>query len=90
MCVNRNIHLTSWDPNISELELIQRLFIPTLTFHLGILYCVSEVNAVNPLRSSLDSCRIIPLYRHGFFAQQSKGTSFMGLRHQVHVSMPVI
>lgn len=89
MCINRNIYVTSWDPNISGLELI-RLFIPTLTLHLGTPYWVSEVNAVNLLWSSFESYKMISLCRHGLFAQQSKDISFMGLRNQVHISTPVI
>ena len=38
----------SWDPNLTELELIQKLFFATLTLHLELSYWVSEVNAVNP------------------------------------------
>lgn len=89
MYINRNIYLTSWDPNTLGVELIQRLFIPTPTLHLGTLYWVSEVNAVNPLWSYLESCKMISLYRCELFAQQSRSTPFMGLRHQVHISIPV-
>lgn len=46
--ISRNIYLMSWDPNLTELELIQKLFIATLTLHLELSYWVSEVNAVNP------------------------------------------
>lgn len=89
MCINRNIHVTSWGPNISGLELIW-LFILTLTLHLGIPHWASEFNAVNPLWSSFESCKMISLCRHGLFAQQSKDISFTGLKNQVHISTPVI
>lgn len=46
--ISRNIYLMSWDPNLTELELIQKLFIATLTLHLKLLYWVSEANALNP------------------------------------------
>ena len=42
-----------------------------LGFTWGMQFQVSELNAGNPSRSSLESCQLIPLHRHGFFAQQS-------------------
>lgn len=58
-CINRNIYLTLWDPNIWGLELIQRL-IPTPTLYLGILCGVSEVNALNPYDHPLSLARWFP------------------------------
>ena len=41
--ISRNICLMSWDPNLTELELIKKLFITTLTLHLELLYWVLKL-----------------------------------------------